>query len=230
MTRTAETDDRITFDVELTGSGSSTRHVVTASRADVDAQDGPPEEFVRHCFVFLLEREPKESIWAGSTCETSGGTSRSSTATCSVRRADREHRRVPMRTDALVVGGGLAGLYAVLHLPPEWDVVVVDKGTETRAGSSPLAQGGMAVPIGPDDSPSLHAEDTVRVGSGACDAGAVRVLTEEAGAALEELVSLGCEFDRAGDGSFDLNREGGQSVARSVHRADATGRELMRVV
>jgi len=62
VTRTAETDDRITFDVELTGSGSSTRHVVTASRADVDAQDGPPEDFVRHCFVFLLEREPKESI------------------------------------------------------------------------------------------------------------------------------------------------------------------------
>jgi len=56
------------------------------------------------------------------------------------------------------------------------------------------------------------------------------VLTEEARAALEELVSLGCEFDRAADGSFDLNREGGQSVARSVHHADATGRELMRVV
>src|SRR5207249_1621385 len=133
-------------------------------------------------------------------------------------------------TDALVVGGGLAGLFAVLHLPPEWDVVVVDKGTERRAGSSPLAQGGMAVPIGAHDSPSLHAEDTIRVGSGACDAEAVAVLTEKARPALDELVALGCEFDRAPDGSFDLNREGGQSMARSVHHADATGRELMRVV
>jgi len=129
-----------------------------------------------------------------------------------------------------VVGGGLAGLYAVLHLPADWDVVVVDKGTDRRAGSSPLAQGGMAVPIGPEDSPELHAADTVRVGAGACNAEAVEVLTHEAREVLEELVAYGCEFDRAPDGSFDLNREGGQTVARSVHREDATGRELMRVV
>src|SRR5947207_5683810 len=88
----------------------------------------------------------------------------------------------------------------------------------------------MAVPIGPDDSPELHAEDTIRVGAGACDGEAVEVLTSFAGAELEELVRLGCRFDRTSDGSFDLNREGGQTVARSVHAADATGRELMRVV
>jgi L-aspartate oxidase len=129
-----------------------------------------------------------------------------------------------------VVGGGLAGLYAVLHLPADWDVVVVDKGTDRRAGSSPLAQGGMAVPMGSEDSPSLHASDTVRVGAGACNADAVEVLTNEARDVLDELVALGCEFDRRPDGSFDLNREGGQTVARSVHREDATGRELMRVV
>jgi L-aspartate oxidase len=128
------------------------------------------------------------------------------------------------------VGGGLAGLYAVLHLPESWSVLVVDKGSERRAGSSPLAQGGMAVPIGPADSPALHAEDTMRVGADACVPEAVEVLTGEAGTQLEELVSLGCRFDRAADGSFDLNREGGQTVARSVHAKDATGRELMRVV
>src|SRR5207244_5321290 len=31
-------------------------------------------------------------------------------------------------------------------------------------------------------------------------------------------------------GEWDLNLEGGQTVARSVHRDDATGREIMRVV
>ena len=127
------------------------------------------------------------------------------------------------------MGGGLAGLYAVLHLPAEWRVLVVDKGPEARAGSSPLAQGGMAVAIGPGDSPELHAEDTIRVGSGACLPEAVQVLTEEAPRELARLVELGCAFDRTADGSFDLNREGGQSVPRSVHAADATGRELMRV-
>src|SRR5207302_4986805 len=136
----------------------------------------------------------------------------------------------PLGVDAVFVGGGLAGLYAALHLPSEWSVLVVDKGTEERAGSSPLAQGGMAVPIGPEDSPELHAADTVRVGAGACVGEAVEVLTSEARGELARLVELGCRFDGAPDGTFDLNREGGQSVARSVHAADATGRELMRVV
>jgi hypothetical protein len=65
VTRTGETDDGFTFDVEVTDSESSTKHVVTLSRADFAEQTGRfpyPEEFVRRCFQFLLEREPKESI------------------------------------------------------------------------------------------------------------------------------------------------------------------------
>lgn len=135
-----------------------------------------------------------------------------------------------LRADAVVVGGGLAGLWAVLHFPPEWDVLVVDKGSGPDLGSSPWAQGGMAVAVHPDDSPELHAQDTIRAGAGACNEAAVEVLVSEAPSALEELVALGCAFDTTGGGSFDLNREGGQSVARSVHATDATGREIMRVV
>jgi L-aspartate oxidase len=134
-----------------------------------------------------------------------------------------------VRTDAAVVGGGLAGLWAVLHLPHDWEVVVVDPG-QTGGGSSPWAQGGMAVAVSPDDSPELHAQDTMRAGAGLCRPGPLAVLVEEAPAALSELVDLGVEFDRSPDGSLDLNREGGQSLARSVHAADATGREIMRVV
>ncbi|HVL80031.1 MAG TPA: L-aspartate oxidase [Actinomycetota bacterium] len=135
-----------------------------------------------------------------------------------------------MQTDALVIGGGLAGLFAVLHLPDDWEVVVVDKGTARRSGSSPLAQGGMAVAVGPDDSPELHAQDTLRAGAGACHPAAVEVLVSEAPSALEALMGLGCEFDRTPEGALDLHREGGQSVHRSVHAADATGRELMRAL
>jgi L-aspartate oxidase len=135
-----------------------------------------------------------------------------------------------LRADAVIVGGGLAGLWAALHLPADWDVLVIDKGTGPELGSSPWAQGGMAVAVGPHDSPELHANDTLRAGSGACDLAAVNVLVEEAPHALQELVRLGCRFDRTEDGSLHLNREGGQSLARSVHAADATGREIMRVV
>src|SRR5207245_4267015 len=75
-----------------------------------------------------------------------------------------------------------------------------------------------------------HAGDTSRGGAGACVREVVETLTSEAPRELEELVRLGCRFDLTPDGSFDLNREGGQTVARSIHAADATGRELMRVV
>ena len=135
-----------------------------------------------------------------------------------------------LRADAVIVGGGLAGLWAALHLPDEWDVLVIDKGTGPDLGSSPWAQGGMAVAVGPHDSPELHANDTLRAGAGACSLEAVMVLVQEGPEALRELERLGCRFDRASDGSLDLNREGGQSVARSVHATDATGREIMRVV
>lgn len=143
-----------------------------------------------------------------------------------------------VRTDVVVVGAGVAGLYAVACLPDDLDVVVVDKGTPGgRSGSSPWAQGGLAVAVGDDDDPALHARDTEVAGDGMCDPTAVRVLTTEAPDCLADLIGLGARFDRvpgrpAGsplDG-LHLAREGGQSVARSVHAADATGFEMVRAL
>lgn len=53
------------FHVTVAGSGGSTEHDVTLSSADFErlgANHPSPEDFVRACFEFLLEREPKESI------------------------------------------------------------------------------------------------------------------------------------------------------------------------
>ena len=53
------------FDVHITGSRGATQHRVTVSRHDLRRlarQDEEPAAFVRRCFEFLLDREPKESI------------------------------------------------------------------------------------------------------------------------------------------------------------------------
>jgi L-aspartate oxidase len=127
-------------------------------------------------------------------------------------------------TDLVIVGGGVAGLYAALCAAVEADVVLLSKGP-LLSSTSFLAQGGVAAAVGDDDSPALHAEDTLRAGRGLCRPSAVRALTEEAPARVADLVELGVPFD---DG---LGLEGGHSRRRVVH-ADgaATGARIARVL
>ena len=131
-----------------------------------------------------------------------------------------------MQTDVLIVGAGAAGLFAALHLPPDDDILVVDKGRAGQ-GSSLWAQGGVAAALGPDDSVDLHIQDTLRVAAGHADPAAVAVLCSEAPECVFQLVEAGCSFDRNEDGTLHLAREGGQSVSRSAHAADGTGAAMM---
>ena len=131
-----------------------------------------------------------------------------------------------VKADVLVIGAGAAGLFAALHLPEGTDIVVVDKGKKAT-GSSPWAQGGVAAALGPDDSPELHAQDTIRVAAGHADPSAVAVLCQEAPQCVLELAELGCKFDRTPEGELHLAREGGQTVSRSAHAGDGTGAAIM---
>ena len=127
-------------------------------------------------------------------------------------------------TDLVVVGGGVAGLYAALCAAVEADVVLLSKGP-LLSSTSFLAQGGVAAAVGEDDDPSLHAEDTLAAGRGLCRPSAVRALTDEAPARVADLVELGVPFDAG------LGLEGGHSRRRVVH-ADgaATGARIARVL
>jgi L-aspartate oxidase len=136
---------------------------------------------------------------------------------------------VPEPYDIVIIGGGIAGLACALSTPEGTRVAVVDKG-EAGAGSSPLAQGGIAAAVGSADSVELHATDTIAAGAGLCDEAIVRDICGEGPDVVAWLEKLGCRFDRAPDGSLDLAREGGQTVGRSVHATDATGFEIVRAL
>lgn len=127
-----------------------------------------------------------------------------------------------MRYSYLVLGGGLAGLTVASRLSGLGSVLVATK-QELFESNSRYAQGGIAAALDDEDSPVLHARDTLVAGAGLCDERAVDVLTDEGPAAVRELLHLGVPFDTH-DGSVSLGREGAHSMPRILHAGgDATG-------
>jgi L-aspartate oxidase len=129
----------------------------------------------------------------------------------------------------LIVGGGVAGLRAAIGLAAAGGVLILTKADPAESNTG-YAQGGIAAALGGDDTPALHAADTLRAGDGLCDEAAVRVLVEEGPAYVRELIEWGARFDRDSDGRPALGREAAHSVRRVLHAGDATGREIGRVL
>ena len=134
-----------------------------------------------------------------------------------------------LRTDFLVIGSGVAGLRAALSLAEAGEVTVLTKADPGESNTG-YAQGGVAAAVGPDDSPDLHARDTINAGDGLCDPDAVRVLVSDGPRYVNELLAWGADFDRDANGNPALGREAAHSVRRVLHARDATGREIGRVL
>ncbi len=140
--------------------------------------------------------------------------------------------------DVAIIGGGIAGLSVALRLPESVRIALFTKG-QLGESNTRYAQGGLAAALGSDDSPELHFQDTVAAGAGHCDKGAVRILVEQAPAAVEWLISMGVQFDRVHPGSdahathngLLLGREAAHSRWRVLHAGgDATGAEIERAL
>ena len=130
--------------------------------------------------------------------------------------------------DVLIVGSGIAGLYAALHIAERKKVAIVTK-VDFEKSNSWLAQGGIAAVIDPKDQFSSHIEDTLKAGAGLCDLEAVDTLVREGPENIRELVEWRVPFDTNPEGELMITREGGHSCRRIVHcGGDATGRETTR--
>ena len=130
--------------------------------------------------------------------------------------------------DVLVVGGGAAGLYAALSIPPQWRVALITKDNLSLSASD-WAQGGIAAALSPDDSLALHRDDTLRAGAGLCEPAAVDHLVQAAAPCIHRLVDLGVAFDRS-DGDLAMTLEAAHSRRRVLHAADATGRAIVSIL
>jgi len=127
--------------------------------------------------------------------------------------------------DYILIGSGIAGLYTALRARQYGSVLIVTKGNIEDCNTR-HAQGGIAAPIGQNDSPDLHFQDTIAAGDGLCDEEAVHILTTEAPDRIADLVNFGVPFDTV-DGKIALTTEAAHSRPRILHAGgDATGEHI----
>ncbi|MGP0222951.1 L-aspartate oxidase [Paenarthrobacter sp. NCHU4564] len=130
----------------------------------------------------------------------------------------------------IVVGSGIAGLYAALLAAEAGAaVVLLTKGTLADSNTW-FAQGGISAVLpepAPGDTVAAHIADTLKAGAGHCDPEAVRVLCTEARLDMVGLERFGVRFDLDDDGDPALGLEAAHSAPRILHAGgDATGAKV----
>jgi len=134
-----------------------------------------------------------------------------------------------LHADLVVVGGGIAGLTAVIAAAERGRHVVLVTKDSLEESNSFYAQGGVAAVLHATDSFDLHFQDTMRTGDGLSNEEIVRIVVREGPAAIQRLIGFGSTFDSE-NGVLALSREGGHSAPRVVHSRDSTGMEIQRVL
>jgi len=128
----------------------------------------------------------------------------------------------------VIVGTGIAGLWTAWRLASEGQSVVLVTKETLADSASAWAQGGIAVALGPGDSPSQHAADTMAASDGLADPEAVRILTSEGPDRIYELLALGAVFDRGPEGRLRFGLEAAHTRPRIIHAGgDRTGAALI---
>lgn len=125
------------------------------------------------------------------------------------------------KSDFLVVGSGIAGLFFALKAARLGSVTILAKGS-AHSTATAMAQGGIASVTSKDDCFENHVQDTLKAGAGLCHEEVVRLCVEQAPARMKDLTDLDVRFDREEEG-FSLTREGGHSHRRILHSFDQTG-------
>lgn len=131
------------------------------------------------------------------------------------------------RYDVIIVGTGVAGCFAALHLPEDRKILMITKA-DLEESNSFLAQGGICVLKNEQDYESFF-EDTMRAGHYENRPESVDIMIRSSRGVIEELVKYGAEFAEK-DGKFCYTREGAHSTDRILYHGDTTGKEITSVL
>ena len=129
-----------------------------------------------------------------------------------------------IHADTVIVGTGVAGLFAALSLPRNLNIVMITKA-DLESSDSFLAQGGICVLRDEEDYDSYF-EDTMRAGHYENRRESVDIMIRGSRQIIRELVGYGVEFAKDSNGGFAYTREGAHSRPRILFHEDITGKEI----
>lgn len=137
---------------------------------------------------------------------------------------------------AVIIGGGIAGLYAALKIAEQSELkdgLLLITKSKLGESNSRYAQGGIVAVLNENkkDSTSLHVSDTLKAGAGLSDFNVTKFISENSDAVVKDLLTLGVEFDKNDKNDFFLTLEAAHSVNRILHSGgDATGRGIEKAL
>ena len=127
----------------------------------------------------------------------------------------------------LIIGSGLSGLSCAIRLAEKGIASTLVSPYPSERAQSVMAAGGINAAIGEDDSPSRHAEDTLKSGGNIAGQDAVLGLCSGAPDIIRYLEKLGVVFSRGENGEVALRAFGGQSRNRTAYAGTSTGKQIM---
>lgn len=136
------------------------------------------------------------------------------------------------RYSTIIVGSGIAGLYAALKIEQQAklpDGILVITKSKLGESNSRYAQGGMVAVLSENkaDSTESHITDTIKAGAGLSEFNTVKFISENSDKVVKDLLKFGVQFDRDNDGNFAFTKEAAHSVRRILHSGgDATGKMI----
>ena len=140
---------------------------------------------------------------------------------------DREAKTMKIKTDVVIVGTGVAGMFSALKLPRDKKIVIITK-EDMRSSDSFLAQGGICVLRDENDYDSYF-EDTMKAGHYENRKESVDIMIRGSRDIINDLVGYGVDFKMDGD-DFAYTREGAHSRPRILYHEDITGKEISTLI